>query len=368
MANGRHSDGATREALRSGRRSLPAPPTAAAAALTTDTIGFLLVPQFTMVAFAAAVEALRLANRYARQPAYAWRLYSSDGRPVESSTGLKLQVDGSFDDVGPLPLVVVCGGADIHLIDHTAVIARLRRLSFYGCSIGAMCTGSYVLAKAGLLDGYRCTMHWHNVPPFREEFPNIAMTGELYEIDRNRFTCAGGTSSIDMMLQLISLKKGRALAARVADGLIHHRMREPHEAQRMDLRSRIGVANAKLLAAVAAMEEHLEDPLTMGELASCVDLSPRQLERLFGKYLKEKPSRYYMRLRLERARTLLANTTMPVLLVGVACGFVSASHFSKSYSELFHRTPSEERLGAPRRRRAGLEPLAEAADAADHPA
>jgi transcriptional regulator GlxA family with amidase domain len=322
----------------------------------THTIGFLLTPEFSMIAFTSSLEPLRLANRVSGQNLFAWRIYSPDGAPVMASNGVRVEVNGSFADVGPMPEIIVCAGVDVHRHDHTALMARLRRLSFYGVSLGAVCTGTYILAKAGLLDGFRCTIHWENYNAFREEFPEIEVTQELFEIDRNRFTCAGGTAAIDMMLSLISEKKGSEIAALVTDELIHHRMREANERQRMELRARLGVANTKILTVAELMERHLEEPLSCSALAKRAGLSPRQLERLFRKYVGETPTRYYLGLRLDRARQLLLQTSMPILAVGLACGFVSASHFSSSYSQYFGRTPSEERQGFRKRRSKSVRP------------
>ena len=325
---------------------------------TTQTLGLVLVPDFSMIAFTSLIEPLRLANRVSHQQLYDWKIYSVDGAPVNlilksgsggapvtASNGIRLEADGSIADIGPMPNVVVCGGLDIQRQDHSLLIAKLRRLAFYGVSIGSVCTGSYVLAKAGLLDGYRCTIHWENHESLREEFPSLEVTDELYEIDRNRFTCAGGTAAIDMMLSMINARCGQDIAAAVTDELIHHRMRNANERQRMELRARLGVANQRVLAVVATMEQNIEEPLSCSELADRVGFSARQLERLFQKYIGQAPTRYYLGLRLARARHLLLQTSMPILSVALACGFVSASHFSKCYSEHFGRTPSEERFG-----------------------
>ena len=312
---------------------------------TSHTIGFVLVPNFSMIAFASALEVLRLANHVSGNKAFEWRLYSPDGAPVNASNGIQLSVDGSYRDLGPMPEVVICAGIDVQKADHSVLITKLRKLAFYGVSIGAVCTGTYVLAKAGLLDGYRCAIHWENYDSFREEFPEIEVTQELFEFDRNRFTCAGGTAAVDMMLALVSAKKGAGIAALVTDEMIHHRMRDSHERQRMELRARLGVSHPKLLSVISEMDKRLERPLSCAQLARIVQLSPRQLERLFQRYLDTTPTRYYLGLRLDRARHLIRQTSMPILAVGLACGFVSASHFSKCYSEYFKKTPSEERSG-----------------------
>jgi transcriptional regulator GlxA family with amidase domain len=312
-------------------------------------LGFALVPNFSMIAFASAIEPLRLANRASGEEIFRWRLYSPDGRPVSASNGVVVTVDGAYADMGDLRNVVVCAGIDVQKGNHTALIAKLRKLATQGVSIGAVCTGPYILAAAGLLEGYRCTIHWENYDSFREQFPSLNVTQELYEIDRGRFTCAGGTAAIDMMLSVIqSTTRDHEVAALVTDELIHHRMRDSSERQRMELRSRLGVAHPKLLAVVAEMEKRLERPATCAQLAKRAGLSPRQLERLFQKYIGTTPTRYYLGTRLERARHLLLQTSIPILSVGIACGFVSASHFSKCYSEHFKRTPSDERKGSSR--------------------
>jgi transcriptional regulator GlxA family with amidase domain len=212
-----------------------------------------------------------------------------------------------------------------------------------GVDIGALCTGSYILARAGLLNGYRCTIHWENLPSFVEDFPEIEVTSELFEIDRNRLTCAGGTAAIDMMLNIIAMQHGHELAASVADQFMHERIRDRHDRQRMSLQVRLGVRHPKLLTVIKAMEQNLEEPLSRGALASNARLSTRQLERLFRRYLRRSPARYYLELRLNKARLLLLQTNMSVIDVALACGFVSASHFSKCYRDFFGHTPRKER-------------------------
>jgi AraC family transcriptional regulator, glycine betaine-responsive activator len=306
-------------------------------------VGFFLVPNFTMMAFTSAIEPLRLANQVTERPLYAWTLYSNDGGPVRASNSVEIRVDEPFGQARDLSAAILCAGNGVQTLDHRDVIAALRRLSTFGASLGAVCTGTYVLAKAGLLDGYQATIHWENQASLVAEFPHLDITSELFEIDRNRFTCAGGTAAADMMLSIIARDHGQALATAVTDQLIHHRIREASERQRMDLRTRLGVAHPRLLAVVARMEETIETPLSCTELSAEAGVSPRQLERLFAKYLGHSPTRHYLTVRLDRARFLLQQTSQPILSVAMACGFVSASHFSKSYNEHFGHTPSTER-------------------------
>ena len=308
-----------------------------------ETFGFFLVPGFSMLSFTSAMDPLRSANRLSGQELYDWLVISVDGGPVQSSASVEVIAHRAIAEVERLANVMVIGGIDTHRYEDKTVYAWLRKLARQGCRIGAFSTGSYLLARCGLLDGYRCTVHWENLAGFQEAFPELEVTAELFEIDRSRLTCSGGTAALDLMLSMIALEHGRDLAIQVADQFFHERIRDSHDQQRMALRSRLGISHPKLLKVIGLMEENLEEPLARSRLAVRADLSTRQLERLFRKYLGRTPTRYYLELRLYRARALLTQTAMSVLDVALACGFVSASHFSKCYREFFHKTPREER-------------------------
>ena len=309
-------------------------------------VGFFLVPKFSMIAFTAAIEPLRSANRMSGRNLYRWRLFSKDGGPVEASNGIAIMPEAAITEAERFPTMIVCAGMDVHLYRDKEVFSWLRRLARQGARIGALCTGSHILARAGLLDGHRCTIHWENIPGFVEEFPDIEVTTELFETDRIRFTCSGGTAPLDMMLHMIAVQHGHGLATTVSDQFVHDRIRGPNDQQRMTLQSRLGVRDAKLLSVISLMEVHIEEPLSRLELAASVGLSTRQLERLFRKHLNTTPKHYYLELRLRRSRQLLMQTGMSVLGVALACGFVSASHFSKCYREYFGKAPHEERREA----------------------
>lgn len=306
--------------------------------------GFLLVPQFPLMAFTSAVEPLRAANRISGRPLYAWQVLSADGKPVNSSSGIDIVADSGLEQNERLDTLFVVAGLEAHKYVNKPVFAWLRRLARSGCRLGALSAGSYVLARAGLLEGRRCTIHWENAAAFREAFPGIEVTEELFEVDDGRLTCSGGTAALDLMLSLIGLEHGRGLATKVAEQFIHERIRDTHDHQRMALRNRLGISHPKMLAVIGDMERHLEDPLPRSELARRAELSTRQLERLFRRYLDRTPTRYYLELRLARARHLLSESALSILDVALACGFVSASHFSKCYRECFGKTPREERL------------------------
>ena len=311
-----------------------------------------------MSAFTSAVEPLRLANRASGKELYRWHLFTPDGKPVSASNGIQLPPEGAVAQVLNYHTVLLCSGIDGHLYEDRNVFAVLRRADRQGADIGALCTGSHILARANMLNGYRCTIHWENLASFTENFPEVEATAELFEIDRNRFTCSGGTAALDMMLNMIGQQHGHELAAAVSEQFIHERIRDRHDHQRMALTARLGVRHPKLIQVIQQMEANLEEPLSRGDLADAAGLSSRQMERLFAKYLKKSPARYYVELRLNRARLLLLQTNMSVIDIALACGFVSASHFSKCYRDFFGKTPRRERAGPVQRSAADVPVLA----------
>lgn len=314
-------------------------------------IVFYLVPNFTMVAFATALDPLRIANRMLGFEAYKWRLASQDGRPVCASNGVECAVDTSLEDErrkmgGPdrPSMVIVCSGVNVETYGSKSAFAWLREEYNRGVAIGGLCTGAYVLAAAGLLSGKRCAIHWENLPGFSEAFPKANVFADLFEVDGNIYTCAGGTAALDMMLKLIGDDFDDNLVNRICEQVLTDRVRSPSDRQRLPLRARLGVQNAKVLSIIELMEANLSEPLSLIEIASQVDLSRRQIERLFRQEMGRSPARYYLEIRLDRARHLLVQSSLPVVEVAVACGFVSASHFSKCYRELYSCSPQQERI------------------------
>lgn len=306
-------------------------------------IGFLLIPEFSMIAFTAAIEPLRSANRLRRQSLYEWVTLSLDGLPVTASNGVAITPDMPLRDSHNCDVVFVCAGLRPQKHLSQPLSNELRALSLRGKSLGALCTGSFTLAYAGLLTDYKCTIHWEDTETFKEIYPNLDVTANIFEIDRNRFTCAGGTTSLDMMIYSIKLDFGEALALNVAEQMLHNYVREPRDTQRMALTSRTGIHHPKLLAMIAYMEAHIEHPMSLEALAKNVGLSLRQVERLFKTNLDVSPGKYYLGLRLARARQYLRRTSMSVLEVGLAAGFNSASHFSQCYKRHYGHTPQSER-------------------------
>ncbi len=308
-------------------------------------IGFLLVENYSAMAFTSAVEPLRMANQLTGRPMYEWPIVTLDGQPVKASNGLAVQADASIDDARNLDMLFVCGGVHVKKACDPRILAWLARLARQKVALGAVCTGSYILARAHVLDGYRCTTHWENISSIHEEqdFPDTVFSSELFVIDRDRYTCTGGIAPMDLMLTVISRQAGQSLAEAISEEFIHERIRSQTDMQRIPLRVHLGTSQPKLVEAVSLMEANIEEPLTLDELAHFVNLSRRQLERLFKQYLNCPPSRYYLELRLKRARELLRQTHMPVIDVAFACGFASPPHFSKCYHDFYGQSPRTSR-------------------------
>ncbi|HMS96194.1 MAG TPA: GlxA family transcriptional regulator [Tabrizicola sp.] len=303
---------------------------------------FLLLDKFTMVNFAGAIEPLRIANRVSGETLYTWVL-CGEGDSKACSNGAVFRLDLGLDELERDDTILVCGGLDIQRMSTKGVINWLRREARRGVTIGGLCTGAHTLAKAGLLEGKKATIHWENQDGFAEEFEEVKLTKSVYVMDGNRWTTAGGISSIDLMLKVIAADHGEDLANTVADQMIYSTIRTDQDTQRLSIPTRIGVRHPKLSQVIQMMEGNIEDPMSPADLAEDVGMSTRQLERLFRRYLNRSPKRYYMELRLLKARNLLMQTDMSVINVALACGFASPSHFSKCYRSHYNTTPYRER-------------------------
>ncbi|MFM0048098.1 GlxA family transcriptional regulator [Caballeronia grimmiae] len=303
---------------------------------------FLVLPQFSSIGFMSAIEPLRVANRF-RGELYRWRIVSVDGGPVVASNGISLNADASIDDTADARMVIVVSGFE-PLARYTRGIGDwLRRLDRAGATLGGIDTGSFILAEAGLLAGKRTTLHWEALAAFSERYPSIETSQELFEIDARRITCAGGTASIDLMLDIIARDHGAELAAQVSEQFVLGRIRQRSDHQRMKIAARYGIHNRKLIQVIGVMEQHMEEPLSPDALAESIGVTRRQLERLFCAALKDTPTHFYLGLRLTRARELLQQTDMSILAVCVACGFESPSHFSRTYRARFNASPRQDR-------------------------
>jgi len=304
---------------------------------------FLLLDRFTMLSFACAIEPLRVANRVLGRNFYHWVLAGENGREITCSNGAAFRLDMGLEEIQREDTVLVCGGIDVQSATTKPVLNWLRREARRGAAIGGLCTGAFTVAKAGLLDGKRATIHWENQDSFVEEFEEVKLTKSVFVLDGNRMSTAGGTASIDLMLKIIASDHGEEVANTVADQLIYSSIRTDQDTQRLSIPTRIGVRHPKLSQVIQMMEANIEDPISPADLAEDVGMSTRQLERLFRRYLNRSPKRYYMELRLQKARNLLMQTDMSVINVALACGFASPSHFSKCYRAHYKTTPYRER-------------------------
>lgn len=311
---------------------------------------FVLIAEFSLLSFAMALEPLRMANRILGRKVYHWRIVTLDGEPAKTSAGLTLSVDAGLKEErerirrGDRPdQVFVCASLYVERFKDKTLNAWLASLDRQGIPVGALCTGAWILADAGLLDGKRCAIHWESLPAFSEKFPEAEVYADLFEQDGDTYTCAGGTASLDLMLHIIGEDFDDTLIGQICEQALTDRMRAPQDRQRLPLRARLGLQNTKLLSIIELMEGNVAEPLLLVEIAKYAGLSRRQIERLFRHNLGRSPARYYLEIRLDRSRHLLIQSDAAIVEVAVACGFVSASHFSKCYRELYGRSPQQER-------------------------
>jgi transcriptional regulator GlxA family with amidase domain len=312
--------------------------------------GFLLIDDFALMSFASAVEPLRAANILAGRPLYEWFNISTGADAIVASNGLSVSANHTIADKMRFDTVLVCAGGNPASFDDAKTIGWLRKIARSGCEIGGVSGGPFILAKAGILDGFRCTIHWEHLPAFTEAFPDISSTRTLFEIDRGRLTCAGGVAALDMMHEIIRRDHGRSLAARVSDWYLQTAVRVGDSTQRLSLLERVGTNNRSLISAIGTMERQLASPLPRKALAQAANVSVRQLERLFSKHLGVTIDQHYVSLRLAKARALLQQTSLPIIQIGAECGFSNASHFARVYRRTFGMPPSNDRMSDHRSR------------------
>lgn len=307
-------------------------------------VAFLLVPQFSMMSFAAALEPLRAANRISEVQLFEWQLVSVDGRAVSASNGISIDVHQRLEELKKINMLIVCAGLEPeqfqrrHMIHH-----HLRRLARHGSVVGAISTGSFILANAGLLADRRCTVHWEYANAFCLQYPTLKTSRDLYVVDRDVVTCSGGTAALDMMLHFVREASTPDVALAVADQFIHPHIRSQEANQRIETHTRYGIDSPKLVEIIRIMERAIEHPLDMKRISTRAGVSVRQIERAFREQLRASPKDFYLKLRLGRARTLLRQTIRPLSAVALECGFRSTSHFCHAYKRVYGIAPSDER-------------------------
>ena len=316
-------------------------------------VEFALVPGFSLLALSGAVDALRAANLVLGRNAYEWRLSADLGDPAEedyvpSSSHIRLPAAPLTNRHAPgaaPDLIAVVGGERSHDYESQALAGSLARAAGRGARIGSISDGSFPVAAAGLFDGYRSTIHWKCLNAYRERFPDLDIRTSIYEIDRNRFSCAGGTTSLDLMLTFVMEAHGRETASLVAEYYVHDRIREAAQEQHVTAAIRMAGRNRHLAEAILLMERHLENPLSVDRIADAVALSTRQLSRLFRSRIGRPPGQFYLDLRIDRAAGLLRQTGMSVSEIAVGCGFQSASHLGRHLKPRHGTTPGQWRRG-----------------------
>ncbi len=306
-----------------------------------EPVGFLLLPQFPIYALVLAMETLRIANQNAGRRLFSTHLFTVDGRPVRATNGMELKPDRSLREVAFFPTVLVFAGNEPLPHLTRSLLGWLRRLARHGAHLGAVDTGAFALAEAGLLEGVKVTLHWEAIPLFRERYPGLLVVEQLYTIERGRMSCAGGIATLDLMLELVRQRAGAELAEVVRAGLVHKRARTGFEPQRPPLAAVPGPLDPRLEAAVRLIERHLDQPLPPRELARRVGLSVRQLERLARARLGESPAALGLRLRLLAARNHLFYGDLSIQEIAVATGFSAPSVFSRCFKARFGLAPRE---------------------------
>jgi transcriptional regulator GlxA family with amidase domain len=304
------------------------------------TVGILPIDGFALMSYAAVVEPLRAANALSRRHLYETVIFSVDGTEVRSSSAAHVVAQAKVGDSVKLDLLFVIAGGDPLAFRDRKVLEWLRRLARTRLRIGGVSGGPVILARAGLMRGRRMTVHWEHIDALMQAFLDLTIERSLYVIDRDRLTCAGGIAPLDLMRALISSHYGPQLALEVSDWLICTEFRPSQGPQRSGLAERHRITNQAVLDAVAAMEDHIADPLTLSQLANFAQVSPRQLNRLFSAKLGQSTMSYYAKIRLETAHRLLRSSTLSLTDIALAAGFANSSHFSKTYSAQFGDSPS----------------------------
>ena len=222
----------------------------------------------------------------------------------------------------------------------------MHRQYRYGAGLGAISTGTYILAKAGVVEDRKCTIHFDRAASLREEFPAIDLVDGVFENDRGLATCAGGTSAIDLFIHIVSEDHGEQIASSIAHQFLQDRVRNAQEVQSKAKHQAVRIKSERLFNAMTLMEQNIEEPLSSLEVAEAVGLSERQLQRLFREHTGRTTNDYYVNLRLQHSQLLLLQTSMPIVQIALASGFATPSHFSKRYRDRFGYSPRLERKRA----------------------
>ena len=296
-----------------------------------------------MMSYASLAEPFRGANQLSQNKLYEIIDIGVNCNPVQSSGAANIVPAAIVGELIKLDYLFVVAGGDPLSFADTKVMNWLRRMARTGLRLGGVSGGPVILARAGLMNDRRMTLHWEHEKMLAEILPSLLIERTLYVIDRDRVTCAGGTTALDLTHALIAQHHGTNFARSVSEWFLHTEIRPSFSAQRESLAERVGSTNNAILGSVQMMESHIADPLTLNHLASIAEISPRQLNRIFTQKLGRSTMKYYRELRLENSQKLLINSSLPLTEIALATGFSGSSHFSRTYTAYFGRPPSQAR-------------------------
>ncbi len=304
-------------------------------------IAVLLLPRFSNLCLAAVIEPLRAANEGAGRVHYRWIVVSEDGGPVTSSSGVRVAADRALSEVAVGGVLLVLASYGYRRAATGRLKAALRHHARHGTLLGGLDTGAWLLAEAGLLDGYRATIHHEELAVFAERFPRVRVVEDRYVVDRDRLTAGGATAALDLVLAEIRRRHGPTLADRVATLFLYTAEAPADRPQGAVPEHLLARFDTRLARAVALMRRQTEPPLPLAVLAARLGLSARSLERLFRRHLDTTPRDYYRELRLAQARGLLMESALPVAEIALRTGFESAAAFSRSFRRRYGLAPRE---------------------------
>ncbi|TDE35404.1 GlxA family transcriptional regulator [Antarcticimicrobium sediminis] len=306
-------------------------------------IAFLLIEGYALMSAAAAVEPLRAANLLAGRALYELVFLSTGATQARASVGCAFDTVPLSEAGTDFDMVFVVAGGDPLAFCDVGVRGFLHRLAARGVPLGGISGGAAILQEAGVLENRRFTVHWQHFDALQARAPEAMMERRLFVIDRDRFTCAGGSAPLDMMHALIAAEQGAALAREISDWFIHTGLRPAEDPQRLDATARYDVHHPALVAMIGLMEAHIADPMTLAQLARLSGIGARQLERLCRGHLGQSAMQFYRHLRLAKAADLLRQTALPIIEVGLATGFPNNAYFSRAFRQAYGISPSDAR-------------------------
>lgn len=307
-------------------------------------VGFVLIDGFALMSYASAMEPLRACNLLSGKLLYDIQHIAVNGDHARSSSGALVPATMTLEEPTELDLVLVIAGGDPSVINSPELACWLRHQAARRVLIGGVSRGPMILAQAGIMEGRRMTVHWEHAQALAQVSSTLIIERSLYVRDRDRLTCAGGSAALDMMHALIAEQHGPVLAGKISEWFVHADIRPGALAQRASIAQRFGVSHRAVIHSIEAMENHLADPLELGQLASLADLGGRQLNRLFQQQLGTSVVQFYRQLRLQKAYVLLESTSWSVENIATATGFANGAHLSRRFTQFHGISPRGVRL------------------------